>query len=98
MNTFTYMVQSAGLGARLLRNGIDIFNPNAQNSTGPIGIYSSTGSMYSPYGFQYLDSPSTTSPITYKIQARKYDSDASQFMRTNTTDATAYMTVWEIAG
>ena len=98
MNTFTYMVQSGGLGARLLRNGTDIFNPNAQNSTGPLGVYSSTGSIYAPYGFQYLDSPSTASPITYKIQARKYDSDDSQFMRTNTTDATAYMTVWEIAG
>ena len=98
MNTQGYVVQSGGFGARLLRGTTEIFAPAPTSSTGPLALYSSSGSLYAPVGFQYLDSPSTTSAVTYKIQARKYDGDAAQFLRDMSGTAKAYLTAWEIAG
>jgi hypothetical protein len=48
------------------------------DSTGPYGFYASTTSLFLMANLQYLDSPATTSNITYKTQGRPYSSGAGQ--------------------
>jgi len=67
-----------GGGIKLLRNSTDIYNPMPTDGVGPYGFYSAGGSIYLIANLQYLDSPATTSSITYKTQGRPYFPSAGQ--------------------
>lgn len=66
-----------GLGMRLLRDGTSIFDPSP---------FDSGGNPYYQYGYNqyvmtpidYLDSPATTSSVTYKLQTRIYSGNTVQ--------------------
>ena len=98
MHTQTYNDANAGLGYKLFRGTTEIFDPNPDNGSGPLGQYTGGNNHYGPATLQYLDSPATTSATTYKIQARRYAANAAHFLRDSTTDGKAYITAWEIAG
>ena len=57
---------------RLLRNGTvigsDSGNPMNDDRMGMITMYMASQAHFSVSGFNYLDSPSTTSALTYKTQ------------------------------
>jgi hypothetical protein len=67
-----------GGGLKLLRGATDIYNPMPTDATGPYGFYVSATGLYLMANLQYLDSPATTSNITYKTQGRPYSSGAGQ--------------------
>jgi hypothetical protein len=65
-----------GVGVRLLRDATVIYTP-VTNASGPYGILQSAGGSTSTFiasqiNFQVLDSPATTSAVTYKTQGRPY--------------------------
>jgi hypothetical protein len=73
----------------LLRGSTTVYNFNG---------YASDNSWDSaPTTFSYLDSPATTSAITYKIQARK-GAGTFYYCYTNTVPSQATLTLMEIAG
>jgi hypothetical protein len=61
-----------GGGVKLLRGSTDIYNPMPTDNVGPYGFYTGSNSLYWTANLQYLDSPATTSSITYKTQGRPY--------------------------
>lgn len=69
-----YTVSGAGLGARILRGSTAIYDPSPAGATGPYLTFSNGNNVYGTLNFSYIDSPSTTSSTTYKIQGQKYDS------------------------
>ena len=94
-------------GIRLLRGSTVIFDPNTENSTGPITIgMNATGATAvrhrSINAFSYLDTPSTTSQVTYKTQGRPYVTSNSGNVRFQidgaTNDQASIITLMEIKG
>ena len=94
-------------GIKLLRNTTEIFNPVTENSTGPYGIgitvdnsSSNPTQLYWNFPLEYLDSPNTTSSITYKTQARLYQTSLSASFRFNdnstANDGKSVITLMEI--
>jgi|14_taG_2_1085336.scaffolds.fasta_scaffold44840_1 hypothetical protein len=61
---------NCGCSMRILRDTTSLFTPSAGYA-----IYNSDGIGYWQYGDIELDSPSTTSSVTYKIQVRNYNSN-----------------------
>lgn len=63
---------------RLLRDSTVIYTPHSQNATGYFGAgilagTNTTGlNLYGPHIVEYVDSPATTSEITYKLQVANY--------------------------
>jgi len=92
------------VGIRYVRDSTTIFTP-ASNSTGPyeFGVNedgSVTRSWYSRINPpQILDSPNTTSAVTYKPQARMYSGGTMTFhYNLNTVDkGSSYITLMEIS-
>ena len=66
-------VANCGCSMRILRDTTSLFTPNHGYA-----IYNGTGIGYWQYGDIDLDSPSTTSSVTYKIQVRNYNSNTVQ--------------------
>ena len=65
-------VVGQGMGIRLLRDSTVVWNP-ITNSNGPFTLYSNQSSSFYFYTtINYLDSPSTTSSVTYKTQGRPH--------------------------
>jgi hypothetical protein len=60
-----------GGGFRIMKNGVLLFDPSPFDGNGPF-IFFGTGTNWSPVVLQFMDSPGTTSPTTYTIQARSY--------------------------
>ena len=91
-------------GIKLLRGSTDIFDPMPTNSTGPFGIGHSTGSgsIYTYFPMQFLDSPSSTSQQTYKTQCRNYTTSGSAYIMINDNAANnngkSVMTLMEVSG
>ena len=94
-------------GIKLLRNTTEIFNPVTENTTGPYGLGitvdgsgSSPTQLYWNFPLEYLDSPNTTSSITYKTQARVYQStNTGQFVfndNSSVNDGKSVITLMEI--
>jgi hypothetical protein len=96
---------------RMLRDST-VINAGASSGSRSLGILSSGGGLYnsdSATGFlcasSFLDSPSTTSATTYKIQA-KQSAGATAYVGSNNNDAdsssslraASVITVYEIAG
>jgi hypothetical protein len=63
-------VASTGCSFRILRDTTSLFTPNREYA-----IYNSAGVGYWHYGDIALDSPSTTSSVTYKIQVINYNTN-----------------------
>jgi len=66
-------VASTGCSMRILRDTTSLFTPGHGYA-----IYNSAGVGYWQYGDIELDSPSTTSSVTYKIQVRNYNTNTVQ--------------------
>ena len=104
INTFiTGYVQTAnGAAIRIMRDATEIFDPNNLNASNQ-HYYSYQGSttMYPTYNISYLDTPSTTSSITYKIQMCRYGANTGNvwFNGGGTNrGSTSSFNVMEIAG
>ena len=98
MHTQVQAASTVGIGFQLLRGSTVILNPCPVDGAGPLGWYSGSGSMYGPVTMQYLDSPSTTSATTYKMQAARRSSGTAHFLYDDSTVGTAVITAMEIAG
>ena len=94
---------SSFFGIRILRNGTAVFTP-VTDGAGPFDFGSANGNasksdIYNRFSISYLDSPSSTSPVTYKTQARNYYSDQTiDLQLNNDVDGTSFITLMEIAG
>ena len=60
-----------GMGLQLLRDSTTVWAP-IQNSTGPYHWYSNVTEIDGYASINFLDSPATTSSVTYKTQGRPY--------------------------
>ena len=92
---------NAGAGVRLLRNGSTIFDPNPADGGGPYGMYSASGgNLATIFSLQYLDSPTTTSALTYSLQGRGYNASMTVYFNPagGVQNGTSVITAMEIAG
>jgi hypothetical protein len=76
---------SQGGGIKVFRDSTEIFSPG-EGSTGPVLDYMMTGTVTfinfrSDFIVNVLDSPSTTSAITYKTQGRPFEISGSGFIK-----------------
>jgi hypothetical protein len=94
-----------GVGINLLRGVTDVYSPIA-DSTGPRDWYSDTVgatslSMHTKFSFIILDSPATTSSVTYKTQGRPYftsfTGSATFQASAALTNGRSFMTLLEVA-
>jgi len=94
---FNHISCGAGVGRyimfKLLRDSTSIgAGSDDSNRIGCVtSINTRDSSALHTVAFQVLDSPSTTSQITYKVQARSNSANAVDFNRTNTDDDYAYI-------
>lgn len=90
-----------GFGIQIVRGSTMIWNPSPHDSTGPYYNYSgSGGGIWGNSAMMYLDSPSSTSSLTYKIQGRPYNSatNAARFQHAGSPPGGSSMILMEIAG
>ena len=93
-------------GYKLLRGSTDIFNPNPNDNNGPFGLGYFSGettmALSAFHTTQFLDSPSSTSQVTYKTQGRVYIASSSATIRFNYNgsgnNGKSIMTLMEVAG
>ena len=104
ISTFvTAYVQTAnGAAIRIMRDATEILDPNNMNSSNQ-HYYSYHGSTtaYPTLNISYLDTPSTTSAITYKIQMCRYGANSGNVWFNgggNNQVSTSSFNVMEIAG
>ena len=91
----------SGFGIRLMRGSTVIFDGDARDSSGPHHSYSSSGGhFYWTRTMHYLDSPSSTSQLTYKVQGQLYSSGSTVNLCGNASgnNSTGLLTLMEIAG
>lgn len=81
---------TALMACRMYRNGSDVFGANAQWT--PF-----EGGGGSNHSFCYLDSPSTTSTVTYTPYFRSHNGNSVYFTDSPATWGVVYMTAMEIA-
>ena len=94
-----YAAANKGLGVRFARGSTSIYDPSAAHTNGnPYLYYHADAGGYSNLSFDYIDSPATTSAITYKVQARYYNGTTARLNTDDGTDASSSITVMEIAG
>ena len=93
-----YVSTGKGIGLRFARGSTSIYDPSASNGSSQPYLYYSADSGWSNAGFDYIDSPATTSAITYKVQARYYSGTTARLNTDDVTDASSSITVMEIAG
>ena len=79
-------------GIQLLRGSTVIYDPNPVDATGPSGIgmqvsTGTTGRIQHVFNINYLDSPATTSTLTYKTQGRPYQTASSMFIAFQVSNA-----------
>ena len=95
-------------GIRILRDSTTIYNP-VQDGNGPFdfgqqahGSASTTRTWYDRcIPPQVLDSPNTTSAVTYKTQCRTYSTSNNgtiHFQYDTTTNGSSFITLMEISG
>ena len=94
-------ISTNGYGTRLLRGSTVIVLPASTDTNGPFEGYKSA--MHHRTGYNFLDTGRSagTSQITYKLQARMYNSGSNvQYNYNDSTanDAISFMQVMEIAG
>lgn len=91
---------SAYAGLRIMRDSTVIHEPITQSGNGPYEFGLSALQMFTRAAYTLLDSPSTTSSVTYKTTQAGYTS--SRTIRTQPSgslyNATSYIVLMEIAG
>jgi hypothetical protein len=90
---------ATGGGFAIYRNGSAIFTPGANDSNGPYMIYG--GSIWQTSPLLYLDSPGSTSALTYTVYFRSYNGGAFYINQSSgglVTNATSTIVVQEIGG
>ena len=91
-----------GIGIRIYRDATLIYDPLA-NSTGPLDDFMSLGNVttvayYSIFNRSILDSPNTTSAVTYKTQGRPYlITGSAAFQASNVVNGTSIINLIEVA-
>tara|TARA_B100000085_G_scaffold227769_1_gene213654 strand:+ start:724 stop:1221 length:498 start_codon:yes stop_codon:yes gene_type:complete len=104
ISTFvTGYTQSANGGAiRIMRDATEILDPNNLNSSNQhYYSYHGSTSAYPTFTVSHLDTPSTTSTITYKIQMCRYGAGTGNVWFNGggaNQGSTSSFTVMEIAG
>jgi hypothetical protein len=92
---------NSGGGVRLLRNGSVVMQSGSSDSSGSYQIYNSSGgNISSVINIQHLDSPATTSVVTYSLQGHSYSSSITTYFNPNPAqnNAKCVITLMEIAG
>jgi hypothetical protein len=84
-----------GFGLAYVRNSTIIAYTGNVNQNYSL-FNANTGALYAPISFVYIDSPSSTSSITYKIQASTYNGTTIAFNDGSSYNPTFY--AMEIAG
>jgi hypothetical protein len=90
-----------GFGIQAVRGSTVIWNPCSTDATGPYYNYAgSGGGIWGNSALMYLDSPSSTSSLTYKIQGRPYNSavNSARFQNADVNNGGSSMIIMEIAG
>jgi hypothetical protein len=88
-------------GIRLLRNSTTILNPSS-DGTGPyeLGTAVTGGSavaVYGRYTAHILDSPGTTSSVTYKTQCRPWDTGSNSAFVVQGAGSPSHITLLEVS-
>ena len=92
---------NAGLGVRLLRDGSVVLQPGPADSGGSYQLFSAAGgNIAAPITIQFLDSPNTTSTVTYSLQGHSYGATMSAYFNAaaGVNAAKCVITLMEIAG
>jgi len=96
----TSSADDAGVGLQIQRNGSTIFSPTVTRDL--LSFYVPTGTTRFDIGtnepLQYLDSPSSTSALTYKTQFALSSSGNGQTAICNGGSLVSTITLMEIAG
>lgn len=85
---------------RLLRGTTDLFGSSGNTAVGSVSTYSNQANCQGArmaIDFQYYDSPSTTSQITYTCQAYN-DTGSTMYLNYSTDRGEQSITLMEIAG
>jgi len=83
--------QNSGWGTRLVRDSTNVFTSNQQYSQYASGYVSQRQSA----DYKHIDSPNTTSTITYKVQVSTYQNSAVYF---NDDNSQSQLVLMEIKG
>ena len=84
-----------GIGIRLLRDSTTIWEPPV--GVGPYYNYIDNSGEHNNYSnIIYLDSPATTSSVTYKTQGRPYTTSSSGNCKFQTTNVVSTMILMEV--
>ena len=84
-----------GIGIRLLRDSTTIWEPPV--GAGPYYNYIDNSAEHNSYSnIIYLDSPATTSSVTYKTQGRPYSTSSSGSIKFQTTNVVSTMILMEV--
>jgi len=104
---FSYTIVSdiQGIGIRIYRDTTLVYDP-ITNATGPFEDYVALGNVTSvtrrgTFNRSILDSPNTTSAVTYKTQGRPYRSVGSGtavFQPSNIVNGTSIINLIEVSG
>lgn len=89
-----------GFSQKLLRGSTSIFDVDGTTQAQDSGLVEIGGAssitLIARTGFDYLDSPSTTSAITYKVQARPRSTSGGGYLNVNNNGASSHITLLEI--
>lgn len=85
-----------GLGIQLVRAGTSIWAGNKNNIGMETSVSGNTGIMFSIMSLTYLDSPSSTSSLTYKTQGAVYSTASSRSSTYQIENSPAQIILMEI--
>ena len=92
-------INALGGALRYVRGSTTIYEPASGDSNGPFQFYIQNGSGFQRVPMVFLDSPNTTSQVTYKIQGRRYSSSANiNYNYTDIGNPISTLTLMEISG
>ena len=92
-------INTNGGGLQFVRGSTVIYKPGSADTNGQFQFYISSGSGFQRIPMVYLDSPNTTSAVTYKIQGIRYNSGSNvTYNYSDQSNAVSTLTLMEIAG
>mgnify|MGYP003151128567 CR=1 FL=1 len=88
-----------GGNIKLMRDSTDLNEIVPSQDYGMyLNVGSGNSSRYDVYNLSYLDSPSTTSQVTYKTQCKGYYSADNHAFKAQVASAKSFLTLIEVAG
>ena len=84
-------IAGSGFGTKLVRGSTAVWTSNSNYSQ----YYANAGEIHSSHNISYIDSPSTTSATTYKLQASSY---GGNLIKMNSDGEKTQLVLMEIAG